>query len=162
VQRHVLPATLRAICATGRGRLRVKGGVAPDPLRWDDGPPWQFVARIAAEADRRPELTGVFRRGAEELALGEPALVHAAGVLFANGTLAPMDDSGAFALLAELRRAPRVSLDTASLPDVVEAIGKLPSVPPLALPRGSEIAESSAEPVPCVSLRPDPSAWRVH
>ena len=55
--------TLRRACEGGRCHVRRNDGERPTaPLRWDDGPPWQFRLGVSREDNDRYEITGAFHR----------------------------------------------------------------------------------------------------
>ena len=45
---------LKLMCQTGRCRLRTRPGQDhPEPLAWDDGPPWEFWLEVKTSAGGR-------------------------------------------------------------------------------------------------------------
>jgi hypothetical protein len=158
---RAIETTLRLISDTGRCRLR--RGNTHELVSWDDGPPWEFRLRVLQESgnDARHALAGVLRRGDEEMPLSQPLLVHRAGFLVMPGSIARLDHRGAEALAWAFREKPVLPLGDTPLPEVLQAFCALPRFPALELPGGAAIAESRAEPVPCVSIGPDPEPWRA-
>jgi superfamily II DNA or RNA helicase len=54
---------LRRLCQTGRCRLMINDDAALVPLRWDDGPPWEFCLHLKpSPGGRYLVLDGMFRR----------------------------------------------------------------------------------------------------
>lgn len=152
-----IETTLRPICETGRCRMR--HGNDHEPVSWDDGPPWEFRMRVVHEPT--PALVGVLRRSDAEMPLSEPLLVHRAGFLVMHGSIARFDHRGAEALAWAFRENPALPLDDTPLAEVLQAFCALPRFPALELPDGAPVTESRAEPVPCVSIGPDPEPWRA-
>src|SRR5262249_857995 len=106
-------------------------------------------------------LAGVLRRGDDEMPLSEPTLLHASGVLFARGALAPFEHAGAFAFVVLLRRHENsLNLRQAELPELLDTLYSLPHLPELELPPTTHVVESAAAPTPCLSIVADTGTWR--
>jgi superfamily II DNA or RNA helicase len=74
------------------------------PLRFDDGPAWCFgVTIVRDEPGRVYRIEGLLMRGDQRMAVSEPLLVLADGVLVTRDRVARLDHGGAFGWLAALR-----------------------------------------------------------
>jgi superfamily II DNA or RNA helicase len=103
------------------------------PLGWDDGPPWEFRLEVAASEDGAIKVDGALVRAGQRMAVTDPPLVVAAGYLVAGATLARLDHGGAFAWLAELRRAGSMFFPPTATPRLVETLARS-RVSPASLP----------------------------
>jgi superfamily II DNA or RNA helicase len=119
---RVLPLLARS----GRLHLRTSAEGREDltPLAWDDAPPWVFGLAVAIAKDDAIEVDGALVRGGARMAATEPQLVLSAGYLIARQSLARLDHGGAFAWLAELRRAGSMHFPLAAAPRLVETLAR--------------------------------------
>lgn len=161
IKQRALDSTLRAICESGRCRVRMGGQYLPDALRWDDGAPWHFRLRVVHRPEGGYALAGVLGRDGGEMSLQDPLLLHNEGFLFTRAAVARFDHGGAFPLVAELRGAPVLALEKDALPEVLEALHSLPNTPGIELPPDAALSAARMEPVPCVSIGADPEPWRA-
>ncbi|HEY9230124.1 MAG TPA: SWIM zinc finger family protein, partial [Gemmatimonadaceae bacterium] len=156
-----LETVLPLICETGRCRVRREAGERPlDPVGFDPGSPWTLHVRVARDSGNELAVDAVLRRADDEMPIGEPAMVHSAGVLLARGVFARFDHSGAFALVPAFRQQKRLTVRDADLPALLETLHALPHRPKLELPGGTQITESREAPQPGVVIHPDPNPWR--
>jgi superfamily II DNA or RNA helicase len=153
---------LPLVIGTGRASLRTGPlpAAALRPLRWDDGPPWRF----RLEARRLPgeghyEVAGALVRDAERVELAAPVLLLDAGLVFFADTAARLDHGGAFAWVTHLRRAGPLRVPARHAVRFVEALARLPALPPHAFP--PDLAAESARPVPRprLAVRRGPRDW---
>jgi len=145
--------TLRLMCETGRCRARMVAGEEPlEPVRWDDGPPWQLHLRIDHPSSDAYELTGTLRRGREEMSISEPLVLHSSGILLARGALARFDHSGAFAFVPLLREASSLHLTAKELPDFLGTLYGLPRLPPIESTTESAVTVVDGHPLPSLSI----------
>jgi superfamily II DNA or RNA helicase len=155
-----IDTALHAMCDTGRCRIH-----APDdifvPVGWAGDEPWTLHLRIARDGNGYA-LTGVVRRGREEMSLDEPVMLHAAGVLLARGAFAPFEHGGAFAFVVLLRRHQNsLTLAQSELPELLDTLYSLPHLPALELPPAASVAQSDAAPDSCLSIVADTASWRT-
>jgi superfamily II DNA or RNA helicase len=132
------PITDRALAllASSRRLYLRDNPAAPDQLRpiaWDAGAPWQFRLELTTAADGSRVLAGTLTRDADRMEAAAPALVLESGHLIARGSLSRLDHGGAFAWLAELRRAGPARIPAEGIPALVEAI-VISGVDPARLP----------------------------
>lgn len=128
---------LPSICRTGRCRLRLKPD-DPDeewlPLTWEDADPWELRLEVRADDAERYELRGALWRGNERMALDAPLLITAEGVLFTRDRAVRFDHHGAFSWIALLREQGSLRVPAAQRDDLLEALLRRPTLPPLDLP----------------------------
>ena len=161
--RHRLPPAIQDVllaelCRTGRCHLLPdKGADLGPPLAWDDAP-WTFRMRIAPEG-REYVVTGELGRAEERMALDVPLLLLSSGIVFTRERIGRFDDGGAFAWIAHLRRHRALRVPAAQGPQLVEAVLRLPGVPPLDLPPELGFDEVRLSPQPRLSVRQAPRDW---
>jgi superfamily II DNA or RNA helicase len=147
--------TLRLMCETGRCRARMVAGEWPlEPVRWDDGPPWQLHLRIDRPDGTSGgyELSGILMRGQDEMTLSEPLMLHQSGILLARGEFARFEHSGAFPFVPLLRETSSLRLTAKELPDFLGTLYGLPRLPPIESTSESAVTVVDGHPVPCLSI----------
>ncbi len=126
---YVLPR----LCATGRFCLSLvdeSDEVALRPLAWDDGPPWRFRVRVAAEPKSGQWIiSGEYYRDDGQQVI-RPVMVHEAGIILIDDHFARFDAGRHFGWAAilhhnELHVAEKERRDFLS--KLVEA-GELPAI----------------------------------
>jgi len=123
------------------------------PIAWDDGPPWVFTIAIRVESDSSYGIEGWLARGDERMALNEPALILADGILFTHTRAARVNASGSFAWLVALHRAGRMVVPREGRDELIEAL--LATSPQLAeAPDDLRIETVEIEPKPHLVLQP--------
>jgi superfamily II DNA or RNA helicase len=146
---RVLPLLARS------GRLHLQTSVRGKddlmPIEWDDGPAWVFLLKVAATRDDTIGVDGALVRGGQRMTPSEPQLILPAGFLIAGQTLARLDDGGAFAWLAELRRAAPMHFPRTATPRLVEALARS-RVSPESLPDDLRYDLVSVPPRPRVKV----------
>jgi superfamily II DNA or RNA helicase len=138
------------------GRAR-SAALSPTPIAWDDGPPWAFVIAIrGSEGNPGYVLEGWLARGDERMALTDPALILADGILFTHERAARVSVGESFAWLAALHRAGRIVVPQEGRDDLIDALHT--TSPQLAeTPDDLRIETVDVEPQPHLVLRPMPS-----
>jgi hypothetical protein len=145
----LLAPLVERMCRTGRCMLRMDEGRDPEPVNWDAGGPWELWVMARQEEDgKRYVLTGEFRRGDERMALTEPRLMLAGGLLFARGLAAPLDDGGAFPWAPVLRGQGRLEIPAKDREELLQQMLSLPKVPRLDLPEDLRVEEVKLTPKP--------------
>ena len=139
---------LPLLCATGRCHVLQQGEVGP-PLRWDDGPPWQLCLRIErAEGESDYALEAELRRGEDRMPLERADLLLASGLLFAGGSCARLEHSGAFAWVSVLRRERRLTIAAKDYDAFLGEAFSLAALPPIELPEDRRWEELRPAPRP--------------
>jgi superfamily II DNA or RNA helicase len=158
---NALETTLRLICDTARCRSRSAPGEKPvNVVRWDDGAAWRPRVRIVYQKANCYSISAVLVRGGEEMRVADPAILHAEGILLANGMLARFDHGGAYPLLTLFRERGPIVIGEAELPNFLESLYALPRLPSIDLPPNSGITEVRTPPIPAVTVLPDPDTYR--
>lgn len=149
-----LSTTLRAICETGRCRIKSKDTEYDGhTLHMDDGAPWRFALDLA-HAPEGYALTGHLVRDDEAMALHQPWLIHESGFLIDGDVITEFDHGGAYALAEELRETP--SLPIGEDPgELLERLYSLPRLPQLSLPSDVVIQEAHDDPIPALTIGGD-------
>ena len=103
-------------------------GTLPPPCRWDEREPWVVrYAIIREENGTAFHLRGRFERGEERLALTEPEVALAPGILFLRGVGAPFTAPGDFRWVNFLRRRGAVRIPAKEIESFLTEIeGKPP------------------------------------
>jgi superfamily II DNA or RNA helicase len=158
-----LETLLPLICATGRCWLQLDAAVEDwRPLRWDDGPAWQFS--LAVEADAEPRgyaVTGWLQRGEARIDLATPLFLSVGGVLLIDDAFARLDDGGAFAWIAHLREHGPLRVRATQIDDLLARLFRLPRLPRLEVPEALRFEEVAGSPQPRLRIRPGPRDWRA-
>jgi superfamily II DNA or RNA helicase len=146
---------LPLMCATGRCSLRQSMiGDADAPLEWDAGEPWELWLRVAPVNGRRQyTMTAIMRRGAAEMALSEPNLLVAGGLVFYDGRVARLNDFGAFVWISLLRARDALIFAKGEADDFMEELLRLPRQPRLDLPHELKFDMVSARPKPSLVIK---------
>ena len=159
--RFVLPAglwevSLPLMCATGRCFVR-RAGIFDEhsPLRWDDGEAWNLVLRVAPAADgNKYHATAVFKRGEIEMALTEPDLLLAGGLLFNARRVSRLNDFGAFSWISLLRERGSLSFSRAEGDHFLEEVLRFPRQALLELPEELKFETVQCVPKPRLAIKP--------
>lgn len=161
VRGAAITTTLRAICETGRCRLRQTAGEFPsEALHWDDGPPWRLRLRVARQERGAYEVTALLERDGEEMPVSEPLMLHNEGALIARGLISRFEHDGAFALVPLFGQHTKLTVEAADLGGLLESLHALPRLPALDLPSEARVTERHDAPVPVVNFLPDANPWR--
>jgi superfamily II DNA or RNA helicase len=154
VPEPVTPMLVPLLCASGRCHLRLEDkGFAEPPLAWDDGEPWQL--RLDVRRDGRRDsyrVTGWLCRGAERMALAEPALLLSCGLVFTAGRAARLDHGGAFGWVSLLRREGALEVPAAEGGALLERLLARSLAPALDLPEELRFREVGGAPRPLLRL----------
>lgn len=148
-------AMLPLMCATGRCFLRPMEPEAElRPLRWEDGPPWEFWLVVRPdEAGKNYEVKGELRRGDVRLPLAAPAMLVAGGLVFGDGWVARLQDFGAFGWVSLLREHQALAVPIGQRDDLLRELLKLPRLPRLDLPEDIRFEEVSVPPKPRLRIK---------
>ncbi len=166
---------LRRMCATGRCRLRIGNPLhlPPNPedyihLRWDDGPPYEFLVRIAPHDDgRHYTLTGHLRRQGSTMPvsaahlLAEPAAASSGvpgGLVFIGDTVAHADLSGGLQWMELFATRGPLHVPIADMPEFLRQVAALPTIPRFDLPADLQFEQSVGVPRPRLIVRRPPRA----
>lgn len=124
----------------------------PQPLCMDNSEPWEFALAVQPDG-KRHVLTGELRRGSDTMPVTEPRLI-CAGYVLRGAELARLNDHGATAWLANLRRQPKLVVPPADRERLVAELMKFSDLPPLRLP--PEMAFETVTPAvrPCLIIKP--------
>jgi superfamily II DNA or RNA helicase len=140
-------STIRVVAQGGRlWMLRDERAAPEGPLGWDDGASWEFQLRGERAADGLA-VRGELVRPGEAMDLADPVILHARGLLVARGAIARWEARGNIALAASLRDAGEIPVTREEVPEFLERLHTLPRVPPLTLPPGLRVTESSPVPL---------------
>ena len=146
------------LCATTRCALRVAAAgsysSAPAlllPMTWDPGPPWVFTAAIRSEPAGYT-IEGWLARDEQRMALSDPVLLLADGMVFTKTHVARLDTGGVFPWLAALRRTGPIVVPAEAREELIDVL--LRSSPHLVqVPDDLRIETVQGEPRPRLRLR---------
>ncbi len=145
---------LERMCQTGRCTIRVEDGLEPTPIVWDGAGPWElWVVARKDDVKERFVLSGELRRGEQRMALTEPAMLVAGGLVFTSSSVAPLDEGGAFPWVATLREEEELEIPAKDREELLQQMLSLPRVPRLDLPEDLRVEEIRMTPQPRLTLR---------
>jgi hypothetical protein len=161
---YVLPVVLqekivRQAVQTGRCHLRVSPKEDDVPLAWDSGDPWQFRLQIGRGARKGWAVTGILRRGDEQMDLASPALVTS-GFVFTRGRVAPLAPDTSFAWISQLRKTRSIEAPDQDKDNLLAALLSAPGLPPLDVPEELRYEEVAPPPRPCLKVHAADASWR--
>jgi superfamily II DNA or RNA helicase len=150
MQEHLM----QLLCYTGRCFLRQSASdPAGSPLKWDDGEPWEFCLSVEKDtAGRIYVISGHLQRGAERVALEEPSLLVAGGLVFLEDRVARLLDNGSFVWISVLRRQKTFSVPIEEGNDFIQELLAMPVLPRLSLPEKLRYEEIHLTPRPRLTV----------
>ncbi len=157
--RRILPLPVQEqmmelFCRTGRCLLReIPFGPGENLLQWDEGEPWEFC--LGAEKDgtgRAYVLRGYFQRGADRVALDEPPLLVAGGLVFFEDRVSRLLDYGAFAWISLLRKQKNLVVPVEEGDNLIRELMAMPVFPRLSLPAELQYEEIRTTPRPRLTV----------
>ena len=135
------------LCATGRFHLRRSPrAVATTPLVWEDGPPWELVLELRTVAGGGFQMLGSLRRGSERMALADPVLLLASGILITTAAAAPLAPQ-TLGWISQLRQPGGLHVAEGERAAFLEELLALPDLPHLELPPELEQVQEPPQPV---------------
>ncbi|HYC93152.1 MAG TPA: SNF2-related protein [Thermoanaerobaculia bacterium] len=131
----------------------------PQPIAWDDGPPWTFRVAIVSEGPVY-RITGTIEREGESLPLTSVNAI-ASDILISNGRASRFHDGGRAAWLHPLRASGPIEVPHADAERFRQALLRAP-IGDVALPEelGWELVD--AGPKPLLALRHDAWSAELH
>ncbi len=164
--RRILPRPMQEhlmvlLCRTGRCFLRKAAfGPGESLLQWDDGGPWEFCLSAVKDTSARAYvLDGYLQRGPERVALEEPSLLIAGGLVFFQDRVSRLLDSGCFSWISALRKSRRPDHGRKSLmvpfeegDALIQELMAMPVLPCLSLPDELKYEEIRVAPRPRLTV----------
>lgn len=157
--RRILPGPIQEqlmplLCYTERCFLRqTASDPVGSPLRWDGGEPWEFC--LSAEKDtsgRNYMLTGYLQRGADRVALEQPSLLVAGGLVFLEDRVSGLLDNGSFAWISVLRKQKNFVVPIKEGDAFIQELMAMPILPRLSLPDELQYEEIRVPPRPRLTV----------
>ena len=125
------------------------------PLHMDNGPAWCFgVTILRDESAGNYRIDGFLRRGDQHMAVSEPLLVLADGILVTTDQVARLDHKSAFGWLAALRQSAPIPVPFEARPALIDAL----LMQPLAMveaPDELHVEVEDGRPRPVLRLSPE-------
>ncbi len=135
----------------------IKNEIAP--IRWDDGPAWQFRLQLQSKDAKADQLTGWLQRGEEKITVTEPRVLTA-GLALWNDHAARFDDGGAAAWVEAIRREKVGVVPGRKRDEFLRELMAMPQLPPIDLPEELRIVEEAGTPKPGILIRASDEHWR--
>jgi len=157
--RRILPGPMQEhlmglLCRTGRCFLRkTAAGPGESLLQWDDGEPWEFY--LSAEKDpsaRAYVLRGYLQRGVDRVALEEPSLLVAGGLVFFEDRVSRLLDNGSFRWISLLRKRKSLIVPIEEGDVFIQELMAMPALPRLSLPDELQYEEIRVTPRPRLTV----------
>jgi len=151
LRRPTEAALLARMCRTQRCFLVASEVRESEPLRWDEGPEWEFVLRVEEADDDNLTVEGRLVRDGESVALNDPRLRLGGSVVFVGNT------AGAARLPGEswmdLVQSPdRLIVHAGDRDRFLEEVLLMPGAPRLDLPPGLAVQTLCPEPAPILTI----------
>ncbi|HTW93634.1 MAG TPA: SWIM zinc finger family protein, partial [Tepidisphaeraceae bacterium] len=149
LQTETLGTTLKAMCQTGRCRLRGKSSDAElIDVTWDDNGPWEFVLQLARHEQEFWRVDGSFMRGEDRMGLDEAKLIVRGGAI-CRGRYVELAGAAATDLIRVLRRGEKLAAPISQGMDLLAELFSLPGGPKVEVPdsMGLEQIRASLQPV---------------
>ena len=158
--REVLPA----ICATGRlVILNAEGETDEQPLKWDDGPPWELSMKVVFEEESETwTLVGRLTRKEMEKTsdVRDVTLIVPGGFVIRGHSVAPLEDFGAYEWIKLLRAREPVQVPDGEETAFVDRLLDMPSTPNLELPEKLRLEEFTPGLSPILTVHAPRGRWR--
>ena len=144
-----LPIALKLLPAiAGAGRLFYRDHAAArlETVTWDTGEPW--VPWLELRQDERDQwtITGFLRRGEERMAIDEPQLLLAEGLMLARKTVSRFEPGGGFGWLEQLRHVKRIPFPDRDRDAVLSKLLAMPALPPMEIDEALRFDERKGAP----------------
>ncbi|MBI2193496.1 MAG: SWIM zinc finger family protein [Planctomycetes bacterium] len=154
---------VQRMCQTGRCLLREPGEGKPlRTLRWNDGPPWDFVLVVdVAPSGQELIVSGALHRGDSTLSLTEPLVFAGGGLVIWGDQVGRFNDFGAFAWIAPLLEGAPFSIPPEEKEAFLGELVGMSVLPRLVLAGQLGIQEVQGTPRPRLILRPAPQSGRA-
>ena len=155
--------TLRRIVESQRcfAYSRNDGWRSEEPMRWDDGPPWQVRVRVVPHIENTWRVIGEMERNGETRELAEKELLFTAGYVLSENGIAHVKLEGAWRLVQALREGPPLIAAQHELFELTAELALLGGSA-VELPPGIHIERVSLVPRNRLRLRTIERPWRVH
>ncbi|HEY6352745.1 MAG TPA: DEAD/DEAH box helicase [Candidatus Angelobacter sp.] len=154
--RHPLEARLLPLMArTGRlylSRSKAADGEVGTPLTWDEQGSWRFALQMRRGEKNLWTISGILRRGTEQMELSVPFLVTE-GLVFTSDCVAALSEETSFQSLLQLRQMGGIDAWDKDRDDVLAALLGSPGLPPVELPEELQYEEVKLAAVPCLHVR---------
>jgi superfamily II DNA or RNA helicase len=167
IRTRAFSTTLRMICDTGRARIRsADRKIDNKTVKWDDGAPWKLQLRVETERDGSYSLGGSLTRpNTFSVSLEDVKWLHRSGIaLIADNkgalSLARCEHAGAWPLALAMRETGTLPLGIDPSP-FLEQFHRLPTVPPITLPKGEELDSVDTTPIPMLTISRELGGWRT-
>jgi superfamily II DNA or RNA helicase len=149
-QVHLLPL----MCRTGRCFARQAPADTPQPLRWDEGGPWElWLVVVADKGGKRYLISGELRRGEERRPLARAGLLLRGLVLW-EGEAGALEDFGAFDWVGLLRQTDALPVPATRKEDLIQELLRVPHLPRLDLPEELRFEEVRVPARPRLKIHP--------
>src|SRR5262249_46079446 len=148
----------------GTGRLFLQGARSDEsntPLMWDEGPPWELALKVELDDDgAHYRLTGGLRRAGGGMALTRPNLFIEGGLVFCEGSVARLNDYGAFAWISVLRSQTALRFIRQESDQFLDQWFSMARQPQITLPADLNFETVAGEPKPRLALKAGkPNIW---
>lgn len=155
--RPPLAAKLLPLMArTGRlylSRSKIPNAEIGAPITWDEQGPWCLAMQMRRGEKDLWTVSGILRRGTEQMELSAPVLVTE-GLLFTAESVAPIDEKTPVQCLFQLRQMHGIDAWDKDRDDVLAALLSMPGLPPLEIPEELQYEEVKLAAVPRLCVRP--------
>jgi superfamily II DNA or RNA helicase len=159
--------TMRMICDTGRARLKSTDRTLDNKIvKWDDGAPWKLQLRVETELDGTYSLAASLTRpNVFSVSIEDVKWLHSSGVVLVGDkrdalSLARCEHAGAWPLALAMRATGSIPLGQDPSP-FLEQFHRLPTVPPITLPKGEELDSVDTTPMPMLTISRELGGWRT-
>lgn len=144
---------LPIMCETGRLQLQDPDEGVGTPLNWDSGNPWVLTMSVVFNSDDQQwQVEGGVARDSVTIPLAQTDLLLPGGFVILNGTIAHLQDLGAYEWVNVLRRPDALVIPVGEEEEFVDRLLDMPAKPELNLPPQLQLMEITAPAVPTLAI----------
>ncbi|HEY6252745.1 MAG TPA: DEAD/DEAH box helicase [Candidatus Angelobacter sp.] len=157
IRNPLVAKVLPLMARTGRLYLSPSKDVHTDIgtlLSWDDHGSWRFALQMQRGEKDLWTISGLLRRGEEQMELTAPVLVTE-GLVFTSDHVAPLAEDAPFQTLCQLRGMKSIDAWDKDRDEVLSTLLSTRGLPPLELPEELQYEEVKLTAVPHLQVRPE-------
>jgi len=129
---------------------------AKSPVKWDEGPPFEFQLKIENDDENEQWIIdGVFTRPGETIPISAPRMVLASGLLLLPEVTAQLQPGDEFSWLVAFRRDGAMKVPYEDRDELRKMLGSMPALGNLEAPEELGVERVSVPPLPQLTVLPE-------